>query len=150
MLRTTASRLWRRFARLTHGRPKLVLPWKMYIRLLQLQDFGSHKKNQNRCHETRFTGSEYTEIAIVAGALPQNSSLGSLQCSLRHLPIFNGFASKQRRTAGWRGQRREEEGWRDRGRDRQEIEWGRLCLVLLEFLRAPMVWPYSQPLYRRK
>ena len=107
MLRTTASRLWRRFARLTHRRPKLVLPWKMYIRLLQLQDFGSHKKNQNRCHETRFTGSKYTEIAIVAGALPQNSSLGSLQCSLRHLPIFNGSASLRSREERQGGEGRE-------------------------------------------
>jgi len=74
-------------------------------------------------------------------------SLGSLQCSLRHLPIFNGSASLRSREERQGGEGRE--GKKKDG-DRQEIEWGRLCLVLLEFLRAPMVWPYSQPLYRRK
>jgi len=45
-----------------HGQEgRLALHWNMYrLDSLQLQHFGSHKKNQNRCHKARFTGSKYT------------------------------------------------------------------------------------------
>ena len=50
---------------------------------LQLQHFGSHKKNQNHYHKTRF----------MAQNIPQpRTTLGSSQHSHRPLAVFKGFS----------------------------------------------------------
>ena len=36
---------------------------------------AQHKKNQNRCHQTRFLGSQCTLIAFAAGAPPEPAGL---------------------------------------------------------------------------
>jgi len=45
----------------SHGRPCGHLPTpEKNVNSLQLQRFGSHKQNQHRCHQTRFTSSKFT------------------------------------------------------------------------------------------
>jgi len=56
------------------GKTGTCPPWKMYkVRFASFKPFDSHEKN----HNTRFTGSKYTHIAIAAEALPQ-TPLGEL------------------------------------------------------------------------
>jgi len=92
----------------------------IYTRLIQLQHFVSDKKYQNRYHKTRSWFKIYAS------------------CSHRPRAVLKRFAPQQRREgrverAGGKGRGgKGGEEWRDRGRNR-------LCHLLQEFLRAPMI-----------
>jgi len=72
---------------------------------LQLQQFGSHKKNQNRCHKKRFTGSKYglPKLSLRLGLrfrphwLWELTVLPHRGLGPRPLAVFKVFASQQRR-----------------------------------------------------
>jgi len=86
-----------------HGKEgALAVPWKIYKALITTFWFQTcHKRKQNRCHKTRFTGSKYTCTAIAAGALP-HTPLRALTALPRPLPVLKGSASQQR--IKWTGQ----------------------------------------------